>query len=115
VSGWCGSPVAMTHFNGERPVPPNHERSRPDNPHAEGQCQNVKNLRADGTLILLAIPNLVKDLERPQFGMTVSLDSGTVSGAAEVTPVEPGQAPLHHEAFQVTCASAACPLRLGWK
>jgi len=42
-------------------------------------------------------------------------DSGTVSGAAEVTPVEPGQAPLHHEAFQVTCASAACPLRLGWK
>jgi hypothetical protein len=42
-------------------------------------------------------------------------DGGTVSGAAEVTPVEPGQAPLHHEAFQVTCASAACPLRLGWK
>ena len=41
--------------------------------------------------------------------------SGTVSGAAEVTLAEPGQAPLHHEAFQVTCASAACPLRLGWK
>jgi hypothetical protein len=29
----------------------------------------VKDLRADGTLTLLAILNLVKDLERPQFGI----------------------------------------------
>jgi len=96
VSGWCGSPVAMTHFNGERPVPPNHERSRPDNPHAEGQCQNVKNLRADGTLMLLAIPNLVKDLERPQFGRSGSflvafrrLDSGTSTATARSAPPSP--------------------------
>ena len=39
----------------------------------------------------------------------------TARGVAEVTSVEPGQAPLHHEAFQVNCASAACPLRPGWK
>lgn len=71
MSGWCGSPVALTRFNGERPVPPNHERSRPGNSPAEGQSQGVKDLRADGTLMLLAIPNLVEDLERRHIGYDV--------------------------------------------